>query len=72
MDSFKSQFVTLLILFLVLPFQATGDDCVYTSTCKNKSDCDGPCKDLGILVGLCVPDPHPGGKLVCCCFVGKS
>ncbi|TMW80641.1 hypothetical protein EJD97_017486 [Solanum chilense] len=81
MDSFKFLFVTLLIMFLLVPSQATGDieinydtssDCVFTSNCKTRSDCAGPCRKLGILVGLCVPDPHPGGKLVCCCFNGKN
>ncbi|KAK4719886.1 hypothetical protein R3W88_018224 [Solanum pinnatisectum] len=81
MDSFKFLFVTLLIMFLRVPSHATGDveinddassDCVFTSDCKTRSDCVGPCRNLGILVGLCVPDPHPGGKLVCCCFTGKN
>ncbi|KAM3231975.1 hypothetical protein P3S67_009224 [Capsicum chacoense] len=76
MDSFKFLFITLLVLVLLVPSQAQGgvvinDDCEYVGTCKTRANCVGPCRNHGG-VGLCVPDPHPGGKLVCCCFVGKQ
>nr|XP_009760282.1 PREDICTED: putative defensin-like protein 270 [Nicotiana sylvestris] len=81
MDSLKFLFVTLLILFLLVPSQATGDvetnpdfpsDCIFTSKCKTRSDCDGPCTDLGPLIGLCVPNPDPAGGLICCCIDSKK
>lgn len=58
------------LLFLVgVGITDPSSDCVWppASSCKTKTDCAGPCTQLGLSssAALCIPY---GGTLTCCCL----